>query len=326
MAGVVSRTDVLGPQRAGPPRDAAIAALAVAQHGVVSLTQLVDLGLGARGVSHRVRRGALHRVHRGVFAVGHPLLGREGRFMAAVLACGPGAALSHRSAAALWGLRPSSRLAIEVSTPHGAGRRRDGIDAHSGATLAARDVATVAAIACTSVARTLLDLADAVDRRGLERALERAEILRLVDMRELADVLDRANGRRGAGTLRGVLATTRAGRTLTRSALEERFLAICREASLPRPEVSAWLAEHDVEADFLWRDAGLIVETDGRATHHTAQAFERDRRRDQRLAVAGWRVIRFTHRRVTEERAGVASTLAALLSGAGESPPARRAP
>jgi hypothetical protein len=246
--------------------------------------------------------------------------------MAAVLACGRGAVLSHRSAAALWELRPSSRAAVDVSTPTRAGRRRDGIDVHRGAGLAARDVTTVDAIACTSVARTLLDLAEIVDPRGLERAIERAEILRLLDMRLLDDVLARARGRRGAGTLRAVLSHAEPAGTLTRSELEERFLAICRATGLPHPEVNAWLALHPngVEADFLWRRQRLIAETDGRAVHATLRAFEGDRRRDQLLAVAGWRVIRFTYDQVARHPADVGATLAALLRPAARSGPRGR--
>jgi predicted transcriptional regulator of viral defense system len=319
MEGVGHETDAHGPKQAQPPLERAIAELASAQHAVVSLSQLEALGLGARAVSHRVQRGMLHRVHRGVYAVGHPLLTREGRWMAAVLACGPNACLSHRSAASLWGVRSNDRSAIDVVVPSRAGRMRDGIDVHRGGGLAPADRTTLDAIPCTSLARTLLDLAEVVGARGLERAIERAEILRLLDMRPIDDVLRRAGGRRGAGALRAVLAEIEPGSTLTRSELEERFLQICRDAALPAPEIGAWISHPGgggAEADFAWRDQRLIVDVDGRDVHTTRRAFEHDRRRDQRLMLAGWRVVRFTWRQVVHEPAAVAETVRALLAQA----------
>jgi predicted transcriptional regulator of viral defense system len=317
MEGVWPETDARGPKRATPPDGRAIAALAAAQHGVVALLQLQALGLGARGVAHRVRRGALHRVHPGVYAVGHPLLTRSGRFMAAVLACGPGAALSHRSAACHLGLRDDNRATIDVTSPHRAGRRRRGIAAHSGATLLPRDVEVVDGIPCTALARTLLDLAEDGTKRELERAVDRAEILRILDMRPIDDVLARANGRRGAATLRAVLSEMRFQGATTRSDLEERFLEICRDAGAPPDGVNVWIPFPEgggAEADFLWRAQRLIAETDGRDVHTTRRAFEHDRRRDQRLSLLGWRVVRFTWRQVEEEPAIVAATVGALAA------------
>ena len=244
---------------------------------------------------------------------------RHGHYMAAVLACGTDAVLSHRSAASLWGLRTSARTAIDVATRTRAGRDRAGIDVHSGSTLAACDLTTVDAIPCTSLARTLLDLAEVVSVRSVERAVERAEILRLLDMGPIDEVLARAGGRRGAAVLRAVLSEIRLGTTLTRSELEERLLAICREAALPRPELNAWIAHSDgggAEADFLWREQRLIVEVDGRDVHTTRRAFEHDRRRDQALMLLGWRVVRFTWRQVLFEPVYVAATLRRLLAQA----------
>jgi hypothetical protein len=148
-------------------------------------------------------------------------------------------------------------------------------------------------------------------------AIEQAEILRLFDLRAVDDVLARADGRRGAAALRAVLSEIRLGTTLTRSTLEERFLAICRGAGLPPDAVNAWVPHPEgggAEADFLWREQRLIVEVDGREVHTTHGAFERDRRRDQRLMLAGWRVVRFTWRQVYFEPAYVADTLKALLA------------
>jgi hypothetical protein len=238
--------------------------------------------------------------------------------MAATLACGPGAVLSHRSAAALWGLRESRRSGIDITTPRRNGRTRAGIEVHSGATLTPAHTSTRARIPTTTVARTLLDLADVTDRRGLERALDQAEVLRLLDADELQRLLTAAGaGRKGAKTLQDLLADHHPGDTITRSELEERFLALCATAGLPRPRVNAWIAlrrGHAVQADFLWPARRLVVETDGHAAHGTRRAFERDRRRDQRLMAAGYRVMRCTWRQVVARPGEIAGTLAALLA------------
>jgi very-short-patch-repair endonuclease/predicted transcriptional regulator of viral defense system len=301
-----------------PRREREIATIAARQHGVISTHQLLSLGLTRSAVNQRAAAGRLHRVHPGVFAVGHPIVSREGAYMAAVLACGPGALLSHRSAAALWDLRRSERPRVDVTAP---GRRRRAIrriEAHRSRTLGPRDATCVKNIPCTSVARTLVDLAEVVDGRALERACEQAEILNLFNADALEDALVRARGRHGAPRLRAVLGAAVPAETPTRSELEERFLAVCRAARLPRPEVNAWIplaSGEGVEADFLWREQALIVETDGHATHGTRRAFERDRRRDQRLALAGYRVIRFTWRQVASGPGEVAQTVGQLLAG-----------
>src|SRR5918995_5102756 len=161
MKGVGDVATHYGTERCGHSRQVALAQLAERQHGVVALPQLRELGLAPSAVRSRVTRGRLHRVHRGVYSVGHPVLSVRGRWMAAVLACGPGAALSHRSAAALWGIRPSARTAIDVTVPRHL-RGRAHIDVHHANTVAAGDLTTVDRIPCTTVARTLLDLAAVV--------------------------------------------------------------------------------------------------------------------------------------------------------------------
>jgi very-short-patch-repair endonuclease len=236
--------------------------------------------------------------------------------MAAVLACGPGAVLSHRSAAALWGIRPTTRTGIEVMAPGRVGRRRAGIEVHDAASLRAADVTRVHHIPCTTVARTLLDLAAVVDRHVLERAYEQAEVLGVLDRDAVEDLLARSSRRHGLISLRAVVEVDRP-LNITRSELERRFLAICSSAALPRPQVNAWvpLGDGGIEVDFLWREQRLIVETDGHTFHGTRAAFERDRVRDQRLLLAGWRVARFTWRQVLRDPQGVAETLGALLAG-----------
>jgi hypothetical protein len=329
MAGVGPKTTPYVGKSAQPPIDAAptkpgrawldrrIALRATRQHGVVALRQLVALGLGPSAVYQRVASGRLHRVQPGVYAVGHAALAPLGRIMAAVLACGPGAVASHRTAAALHGLRPSSRTPIDVMAPNRRGRAVAGIDAHRATTLRPADVEIVDGIPCTSVARTLLDLAAVVNRRQLERAGERAEVLRVLDLGAIEELIARCNGHPGVGALRAVLAA-HAPAVLTRSELEVLFLALCRRAGVPAPAVNAWVAlpGDGFEVDFLWRSRRLAVETDGRETHLTRHAFERDRRRDQRLVLAGWRVVRFTWRQVVEQPATVEATLRALLAQA----------
>jgi hypothetical protein len=166
------------------------------------------------------------------------------------------------------------------------------------------------------VARTLVDLAEVIGARPLERALDQAEVLRLFDARAIEDILGRSHGRPGAAALRTALVRHDPGATLTRSELEERFLAICAEAALPRPAVNATLLldEGAIEVDFLWRAERLIVETDGRAAHGTSAAFEADRERDRRLLLAGWDVVRWTWRAVTARPGEVAATLRTLLA------------
>jgi hypothetical protein len=292
-----------------------IVELALSQHGVIALRQLVELGLSPRAVRNRVATGRLHRVHDGVYAVGTPRLTRKGRYMAAVLACAPRSALSHRSAADHRELWHSHRELIDVISPRRPGRNRAGIDAHTSSTLLARDVEEVDGIPCTTVARTLLDLAAVVPRRVVERAFDEAAFREVLDAAAIEDVLARAGKHRGAGVLRGILDDHSPGSTRTRNDLEEAFLAICDRAGLPRPEVNAWIAldPNGYEADFLWRGQRLIAETDGAAAHATRRGFERDRRRDQQLTLAGWRVVRFTYDQVFDEPGSVETTVVGLL-------------
>lgn len=299
-----------------PPRELAIARVAQHQHNLIHLTQLNALGLGKSAVARRAASGRLHRVYRGVYAVGHGRLTREGRWMAAVLAYGPKARLSHRSAAGLRAIRPDNRAKTDVSVPSRSARSRPGIDVHRSVTLTPADCTIEDGIPCTTLARTLLDLAEVVDRRSLERAIEKAEVLRLFDLRAVEEVLFRANGRRGAAVLTAVLADLKEP-ALTDTELEERFLALCREASLPSPEVNQWLDIDElpaIKADFLWRSERLVIETDGWESHGTRHAFESDRRRDERLKLAGYETLRFTRRRIIREPGGVMRTVAQLLA------------
>jgi Transcriptional regulator, AbiEi antitoxin/Protein of unknown function (DUF559) len=300
--------------RDGPPLEAVIARWAERQHGVISLPQLQSLGLSKSAVSKRAREGRLVRIHRGVYAVGHGRLTIRGYWMAAVLAYGPGAVLSHRSAAALHGIRPDNRPKTDVTVRSPSARPRPRIVIHRSTTLQPADITTIDGIPCTSLARTLLDLADDVDRAGMERAVSQADVRGIFDLGAVKEVLSRATGRRGASVLQIVLAEYD-GPTLTEKELEARFLALCRAASLPNPEVNGWITLEDgiaYKIDFLWRAERLAVETDGWGSHGTRKAFEDDRRRDRRLCLAGLDVVRFTWRDVEREPDAVTATLVAL--------------
>jgi len=305
-----------------PPQALRLAALAERQWGVVSLAQLRDLGLGRGAVRHRAAVGRLHRLYPGVYAVGHRFLGREARALAAVMACGPGAVLSHASAAAHWDLRPTDAAAVDVT---GARSRKGvpGVRLHRPRSLDAQDATTHRGIPVTSVARTLLDVAGRVEAHQLERALAQAERLQLYDRRAIEDVLARANGHRGIGSLRRAIGAEPA---FTRSDLEARFLRLVRDAGLPAPAVNAVVQAPDhprLEVDFLWARERLIVETDGYETHRTRAAFEGDRRRDAALVAAGYAVLRFTWRELAGRPATVVARVTAGCCRACAAVPAR---
>jgi very-short-patch-repair endonuclease/predicted transcriptional regulator of viral defense system len=289
--------------------------LAERQHGVVALAQLQLVGITASGVRSRVAAGRLTRIHRGVYSVGHGRLTRHARWMAAVLAYGPRAVLSHRSAAGLHGIRPENRSKTDVTLPSPSARPRAGIDVHRSAALEGADITTVDGIPCTPVARTLVDLAEVLDRRGVERALDQAEVLRVFDLGAVREALARAGGRHGAAVLRRVLAEYD-GPSLTDRELEERLFAICRAVGVRKPEVNQWIVLEDgaVKVDFLWGSERLVVETDGWASHRTRRAFETDRRRDRRLLLAGYEVVRFTWRDIVYEPDQVGLVIARLLA------------
>ena len=299
--------------------DGGLAELAAAQYGVVARGQLRAAGLSDTAIARRVQAGRLHRVHRGVYAVGHTALSPSGRWIAAVLACGPGAVLSHASAAALWGLRPSASTRISVTVPASVTRRVPGLRVHRARSLGVDEVATERGIPVTSAARTVLDLAATLSDRALERLLDQAERARLTDTPSVEAVARAHPGHRGAGRLLRVLAVHLPGTTVTRSDLEERMLALCRAHALPRPQVNHTVA--GLEVDFLFATERLVVETDGWAYHRGRAAFERDHERDAVLARAGHRVLRFTHGQVVTEPGAVAATIVAALGFSARVPP-----
>jgi len=310
------RSDIR-PKLAGVDLERAIVRLAERQHGVIARGQLLALGLGASTVKHRVGHGRLHPMHRGVYALGHRRLSVHGRFMAAVLAAGPGAVLSHRSAAELWGIRASASQRVEVSAPT---RRRAGrgVRAHL-ASLANDELTELEEIPVTTASRTLLDLAAVLDGQRLERALREAEFRRLGDATSLTVLLKRHPRRRGTALLRRILAAGRLGDGVTRGELEDCFVAFLDAAGLPRPGLNRHIeaAGRLIECDSVWRDGRLIVELDGHATHGRRSAFEDDRARDRALSAAGWRVVRVTWRQLEREAGPLESDLRRLL-GEGE--------
>ena len=235
--------------------------------------------------------------------------------MAAVLAAGPGAVLSHRAAAALQGIAASAGAKIDVTAPTPK-VNPEGVRAHR-AILHADDVTTVNAIPTTTIARTLLDLAGTQAPQRLQQALSEAERLRLLDVSEVQRAIDRTRGRRGPGqrALKEALADlAKHGTTFTRSPLEDALLPLLRDAGLPKPQTNAYIA--GMEVDALWRSERLVVELDGYANHHTRRAFQEDRERDAKLLLTGYRVFRFTHYDVTRRPEYVARTLGEALASA----------
>jgi very-short-patch-repair endonuclease len=289
--------------------DLAVAALADRQYGIVSRAQLLALGLTAGAIGRGVRSQRLRPLHRGVYAVGHRALRREAYWLAAVHASGPGAVLSHADAAALWGLRPIRGAVIDVTVPTAGGRRaRRGVRLHrSAALMPAETTTTDDGIPVTTPARTVLDLAATLPRRGLERALDQAEVLRLFDLAALDATIEAHPGRPGTPLLRAVLHEHHAGTTVTRSELEELFLDLCDRRGIARPQVNVRVA--GLEVDFHWPDRSLVVEVDGYRYHGTRRAFERDRARDATLIAAGLRVLRVTHRQLTTRPEQVVAAL-----------------
>jgi hypothetical protein len=268
------------------------------------------------GVRKRAHTGRLHRIHRGVYALTpRPLVSREGRWMAAVLACGPRAVLSHRSAAHLHGLRPSGRARIDVLVPRSNVRRHDGIEAHRSVTLAAPDVIVVDAIPVTSVARMMLDLAAVVEQRAVERVVDEAIVRDLFDLRAVTDQLRRNPKHPGAGRLRAALGPDRAG--LTDSELEELFVSIWWPTGLPRPLTRFHIDPRDggplIRADFAWPQALFDLEIDGRRYHSDARRRQRDYRRDQRLKRVRWDVLRVGDDQLNGRADGVVAIVWELL-------------
>jgi very-short-patch-repair endonuclease len=294
-----------------PPRQkgSAVRALAGRQHGVVASSQLHDLGYDRDAIKHRIARGRLFPLLRGVYAVGRREVTQCGWWMAAVLACGPGAVLSHGSAAALWGIRPPLGV-LHVSAPRM--RRPQGLVAHR-RLLREVDVTTHHGIPVTDIVCTVIDIAPGLTRSELEGAINEADKLDLVDPEELRAALTPQRGRPGIAKVRTTL--DRRTFTMTDSELERRLLPIARRAGLPKPQTQVYV--HGVRVDFYFPDLGIVIETDGLRYHRTPAQQAKDRRRDQVLAAAGLIPLRFTRAQVRFEPAHVQEVLAAVAARRG---------
>ncbi len=292
-------------------REQAIAQLAGRQRGVVHRAQLLLAGFTRAAIEHRLATGRLIRLHGSVYAVGHTALPPFGREFAALLAVGPDAVLSHRSAAAIWRLlEPWLHEPVDVTVVGRNPGRSKGIRIHRSLSLSPGDLRQRQGMRVTSPLRTLMDLAATASDHDLERAVAEAQVARLVTVDELAAGVRAASGRRGAGRLRRLLDDGDAAPT--RSVAEREMRALVRRAGLPAPESNSVVAGHEV--DLLWRAARLVVEVDGYAAHHTRKAFEKDRMRDAELLLAGHRVLRLTWRQLNTQPEAVVARLAAALA------------
>jgi len=261
-----------------------VAAVAARQRGLITQRQLRDAGVSTSAISRRTAAGRLHLLHRGVYLVGHPVAPPLARELAALLACGPTAALSHRTAATLWRILPAQEATIDVTAPDRRCRPRPGLRPHAG-TL---DEVTVRhGLRLTSPARTLRDLTRVLDSATLERARNEAQVLNLIPRDPAAP-------------------------DVSRSEAERRLLDLLRRAALRPTATNTKVAGSEV--DILFADQRLVIEMDGYAFHRTRAAFERDRRRDADLAAAGYRVVRITWRQLRTEPEAVVARLAAALA------------
>lgn len=296
-------------------RDRAIAELAERQHGVVARRQLLALGLTESAIDRRLRAGRLHQLRDGVYALGHRLIPREGHWMTAVLASGSDAVLSHRSAAALWGIRPTSRSRIDVTVRHRS-RSSKAICRHI-SNVPTDERAEKDGIPATSVHRTIFDLAATEDVDALISMLREAEYLQRWDRLSLWHLLERYPRKRGARKVRAALERLKSeppGRK--RKGLEERFAPFLRHHHLPLPRFNDWLVLGNRRycVDCHWPGTGQIVELDGWQGHSTRSAFRSDRERDRKLRVAGYSATHLTWAQLDDEPAEIAADLRTLLT------------
>lgn len=288
--------------------------LAGRQHGMVARWQLLELGLSEQMIKTRLRRGGLHRFHRGVFAYGHRAITVESRWMAAVLAFGPEAVLSHRSAGQLWGLVPRSKIRPEVTRPrHAAGRPH--LVIHQ-ASLPGDEVVRVRGIPVTSVPRTMFDLAGMLKEREVERAWNEMEVREYTDRLSVSDLLGRYPGRKGSVLLAGLANRKALPLGITRNDLEEAFLALIDRFGLPRPRMNVHVALRGkfYEIDCLWGEQRVAIELDGGGAHGSTRAFQKDRERDRILLAEGYRTARITWAQIQDTPAEVAADLHQILT------------
>jgi very-short-patch-repair endonuclease len=269
--------------------------------------------MGRRAIAARIDRGQLHRLYAGVYKVGYRRINRTGWWMAAVLASGSGACLSHRSAARLWRLIPPGNEWAEVTCPPPRRSRRNGIVCHEGV-IAGDELTVIDEIPVTSPFRTIFDFAAMLELRELERVFHEAEVRELTDRVSLPMLLERYPGRRGARNLRTILGSDEPV-GITRNDFEEAFLALLDAYGLPRPRMNADLAVRGrfFEIDALWERERFAVELDSRSVHGTKKRFETDRQRDRILVAEGWKTMRVTWQQLQEEPAAIAADLRLAL-------------
>ena len=282
--------------------DQRIASVAGSQYGLVTRAQLTDAGLSGGAIGRRTAAGRLHRLHQGVYAVGHTAARREAQWLAAVLACGDGAVLSHRSAAALWQLADDRGAQPHVTVPSRNGRRRPAMTVHRGA-LALADQRVVAGIPLTSPARTLADLSCSASDERFTRLVREAQFRRILDPQAVSELISRRPCRR--------LSALVSEAAVTQTELEDRLLSICDRFAIPRP-----LTQHRLHGrwlDFAWPQRRVVVETDGWQSHSTRAVFQADRTISNALQLDGWVVLRFTHEDLTKRPAVAARLIARAL-------------
>jgi very-short-patch-repair endonuclease len=287
-----------------------MARLADVQHGRVAFWQLEPMGFTHRMIATRVRHGRLRRRFRGVYAAGHTVLTSRGRWMEAVLACGPRAVLSHAAAIALHGLRPVRGGPVDVTVP----RRRQGqrgIRVHNVRRLDRRDIERIDNIPVTTLARALLDYAESARPRELGHALDAAERQGKLDWLEIDAMLARNPGRRGIKPLRAALAKMKGPAPWTQSENERFLLGLIRETDLSVPSTNV-IVEGEL-VDFAWLEHRVVLEVDSYDFHKSRAKFNENRRRDAKLTLAGWTVLRIDEDRLRDDPDGVIRDVRALL-------------
>ncbi len=292
-------------------RGHAIATIAARQRTIVTRAQLLQAGFSRSAIAHGLAVGRLHPVLRGIYALGCGQLPPLALEQAALLACGKRSFLSHGTAAAIWELRPTQSDGTHVSVVEGAVPSGRGICGHRVETIAPGELRRRDGLTLTSPARTMIDLTPRLSEDELQRALDAGLARQILSDREVRQVLARHPGQRGVARLRR-LVDDEPKLMMTRSGAERLFLEVLRAGRLRMPEVNCRIGRFVV--DFVWRAERVAVEIDGFRFHRGRRAFESDRRRDAELAAAGWIVLRFTWRQVTQERESVLVRVAQVLA------------
>jgi very-short-patch-repair endonuclease len=288
---------------------AAVAELAARQHGLVTHAQLLRLGFSSGKIGRSSKALRIHRIHRGVYALGHAVLSDRARCLAAAMASGRGAVVSHQAAGWLWGLQIDCPKTIDVTVPQRGGKR-DGITLHHSSTLVAEEHGKFGPIPATALPRTLLDLAATTSPRVTGSAIDRAERRGVLDLAEIDVMLRRRHGHRGAARLRNALEIYREP-GFYRARSERLFRGLVKKAGLRQPKVNTWVGKFEIDA--YWEEERFAVEVDGWEMHRTRKAFENDRLRQEEMKLAGIDVVPISARRIEQRPDEVGRHLALLL-------------